>query len=259
MSVNLNYSTKGDGEAIVFIHGSSSSMNTWKKQVEEFSKSYRCILFDLRGHGRSEKPKQGYDMEDYVKDVYQLLSDLSVEKAHFIGNSLGGIIAMLFALKYPGIVRSIVIFGTVSEVDTKGLDRLRLPIIRLLCKIIGREKMMMFQAKRMFPNDEDKQKQICEDEKNVSSECFFETLKSAAKVNYTRELKNVKCPVLVLRGEKEMFKEIYTQILLENLPNCQYIYLEKVGHMMHHDDPELFNKIVLDFLKNQAMKYEKQL
>jgi len=118
--VELHYEIHGAGNPLVLIHGLGSSSRSWKYQVPEFSKYYRVITFDCRGHGDSEKPEnpQDYSIDLYVQDLKDLLYELEIVHVRLCGLSTGGNIAMQFTLDYPDKVKSLILCSCVSEVNT---------------------------------------------------------------------------------------------------------------------------------------------
>ena len=99
----------GDGEPIVQIHGSGFGHRNFDPATPELSKRYRVIDYDQRGYGRSERPAQDYDMDVWADDVVGLMDALEIERAHIHGSSMGGMVAVVTAGKYPDRVRSVAI------------------------------------------------------------------------------------------------------------------------------------------------------
>ena len=96
---------------LVFIHGHGVNRSMWDQQKQALRASHRIITYDLRGHGRSEKPVTGYAREEEVKDLKELLDVSKVSKAHLIGLSRGAGIALGFAATHPDRVASIISMG----------------------------------------------------------------------------------------------------------------------------------------------------
>src|SRR5262245_28748966 len=107
---------------IVFVHSLACSSAMWKYQIAEFAKRYRILVFDTRGHGRSDVPPGGYAFDDLVGDMKSLLDGLGIEQAHFVGLSMGGMVGQAFALKYPGQLRSLAIADTASHWPPDAVD-----------------------------------------------------------------------------------------------------------------------------------------
>src|SRR5689334_13010905 len=107
--IHLYYESTGDGPPLLFIHGLGSSTRDWEPQVADFSKSYRVITVDLRGHGQSEKPAGPYTIPEFAADVAGLLESLHASPAHIVGLSLGGAVAFQLAVDYPALLKSLTI------------------------------------------------------------------------------------------------------------------------------------------------------
>jgi len=118
--IEINYDVEGEGEPLVLIHGLSGSTRHWFFQIPEFSKHFRVIAYDVRGHGQTDKPKQEYSIKLFADDLRGLMDKLGVDKAHIIGLSMGGYIAQQFALDYPDKVKSLVLADTASEIGEVG-------------------------------------------------------------------------------------------------------------------------------------------
>ena len=99
--ITLNYEERGQGKAILFIPGLVGLLNAWEFQVAEFSKRYRCISFDHRGAGDSDKPKDLYSTQAIARDAVALLDKLGIGKAHVAGTSTGGCVLQNLAIDYP--------------------------------------------------------------------------------------------------------------------------------------------------------------
>ena len=105
---NMNYELTGEGTCLVLIPGFTDNLTIWYKQVPEFSKHYQVLTYDFRGHGQTETPDGEFSMELFADDLYALLKTLNIENACVLGYSMGGRIALEFALKYPEITSGLV-------------------------------------------------------------------------------------------------------------------------------------------------------
>lgn len=103
--------TKRIGETLLLLHCSSWNSEQWNSCIENLSKDYHVIVPDLRGHGRSDCPEEGYRLNDFVVDLEELLCKFQVERVHIVGSSMGAEIALLFAATYPEKVLSITCEG----------------------------------------------------------------------------------------------------------------------------------------------------
>lgn len=117
--IKINYQIRGEGEPLILIHGGSGSSMHWLYQVPELSKHYRVIVYDVRGHGKTDKPKQEYSIELFSEDLSELMNKLEIDKAHIIGHSLGGMIAQQFALNFPNRILSLVLTSTLCNISKR--------------------------------------------------------------------------------------------------------------------------------------------
>ena len=90
-----------EGDAIVFLHFSGANLMMWQGAVPYFQGHYRLILVDLRGHGRSDTPANGYHMDHMAYDVAGIMTAIKLERAHIIGSSLGAEVGLSLAATYP--------------------------------------------------------------------------------------------------------------------------------------------------------------
>ena len=115
MNNDTCYQVMGSGEAMVFIHGVGMAKEIWQPQVECFAKSYQVVTYDMWGHGGSALPAADVTLDDYCQQLAELLKTLAISKAHVIGHSMGGLVALGFALSYPQQVQRLVVLNSVYE------------------------------------------------------------------------------------------------------------------------------------------------
>ena len=104
-----------DGETIIFLHFSGANLMMWQRAIPYFQGRYRLILMDLRGHGKSDKPSEGYHMDDMARDVLGVMEQLQIVQAHVVGSSLGAEVGLSLAANYPERVISLVCDGALSS------------------------------------------------------------------------------------------------------------------------------------------------
>jgi pimeloyl-ACP methyl ester carboxylesterase len=108
------YSVAGRGEPLVLIHGIGARRATFARLVEALQDRFTCISYDLRGHGESPLPSGRFGLDDLVDDLEALRAKLGIERAHFAGHSLGGMIGPRYALRYPDRVMSLGLWSTAA-------------------------------------------------------------------------------------------------------------------------------------------------
>jgi len=115
--LTLNVEERGTGPAFIFIPGLLGLLNAWDFQVAEFSQRYRCISFDHRGAGDSDKPQRGYSTEVIARDVIGLMDKLGIDKAHMAGTSTGGCVLQTLAIDHSDRVRCCIFSNTWVKAD----------------------------------------------------------------------------------------------------------------------------------------------
>jgi aminoacrylate hydrolase len=115
--ITLNVEERGSGPAFIFIPGLAGLLNAWEYQIAELSRRYRCITFDHRGTGDSDKPAFGYSTEVVARDVIDLMNTLGIDRAHMAGTSTGGCVLQNLAIDHPGRVRCCVFSNTWVKAD----------------------------------------------------------------------------------------------------------------------------------------------
>ena len=115
--IRLNYEVHGDGTPLVLAHGYGATLDMWSEQIDDFSRKCRVVVYDTRGHGRTEAPRDwsSYNVDDYVEDQRQLMDHLGIDSAYVGGLSMGGMIALQFALTYPERIKALLLCDTAAS------------------------------------------------------------------------------------------------------------------------------------------------
>lgn len=114
-NVELYYEVHGEGEPIIFSHGWMDDSSVWKSQIEFFAKKHKVVVYDQRGHGKSDKPRKDYSIQTLSNDLFTLVQHLNFEKVTIVGHSMGGMTAQVFALDHPENVSKLVLVGTTAK------------------------------------------------------------------------------------------------------------------------------------------------
>lgn len=231
--MKCNYIFEGDGEkTIVFIHGLSDSLEYWARISSQLSEEYKILRYDLRGHGKTEF--SGFTMDDLADDLYELMQSLNIEKASFIGLSLGGNVALKFAVKYPNLAENLVIMSSFSEVD----DNLKSKFIEFRNAIdIGFMEFFDVIIKYVLPQDIiDKNYDALQANKEVLAESAnLDGIKNGIEIgmefNVTDELNKINVPALILAGrDDEISTNELQYILNDNIKDSQLVFFEDTKH-----------------------------
>ncbi len=252
--VNMWYEVRGDGPPIIFVHPPLLSSMTFISQVTYLSNSFKTIIFDIRGHGKSEASTESVTYPLIVEDIKKLMDFLQIEKAFICGYSAGGSIALEFLLTYPNRSYSGILVGAMSEVNDL---RLKLRILFGIAMLkIGALRPLAFSlawsnAKReLFW-------QTFNDAKKGHSGNVEQYYHSTLKYNCTERLSRIGLPVLLLYGVKDRGFFSYGQLLHKYLRHSKLVFIDNVKHQVPTKADKEFNQRIRNFV-NQ-LKEDKEL
>lgn len=234
-----------DKEHLTLLHGWMGCKESWVKQIPFFSRDFVVIAPDLRGFGRSGKPPRGYEIEEYVSDIIGLLDTLSVKRTHLLGQSFGGIIAQLFALRHPEHTSSLTLWAARSEpTGSANIDALE--------EFIKREGMPAFAEMFSGQFADDSEPEITMWNKQLVAQgephVAIETLREVSKINITSELKRIKAPTLILASrEDRVIPFEYAKKMSRNIAGST-LYEYKGSHGAYLKNPYECNRVILNFL-----------
>ena len=223
--IQLHFIEQGQGQPLILLHGNGESCDYFEHQIPYFSKDYRVIAIDTRGHGQSPRGEKPFTIAQFAEDLHDFMDESDIEKAVLLGFSDGGNIALTFALKYPERVDKMILDG--ANLFPRGVKPLyQWPI------------EFGYRIAKLFSKKSEKAKQNAEmlglmvNEPNIDP----------------AELSRLIMPVLVVAGNNDMIKDAHTRLIHNNLPNAQLSIL-KGDHFVANKHPEAFNKVVVEFLR----------
>ncbi|MCR5291304.1 MAG: alpha/beta hydrolase [Eubacterium sp.] len=227
MDIKHYFIEKGNGEPLILLHGNGENCNYFQGQIDEFSQMYHVYAIDTRGHGKTPRGDKPFTIRQFADDLLGFMDDHQIEKAHLIGFSDGGNIAMIFAIKYPDRVNRLIMNG--ANLNPAGVKRSTQIPIEIGYKI----------AKRFA-------------EKSDSARLNAEML--GLMVNDPNvepaELAKIKAKTLVIAGTRDMIKEEHTRLIASSIPGSELVFLNG-NHFIASKHPEDFNRAVLFFLESR--------
>ena len=251
-TVDLAYDEAGHGPPLLLLHGLGSSRFDWALQLPAFVPEFRTVAVDLRGHGQSPKPKGPYRIAQFAADVALLLMRLDARPAHIVALSLGGAVAQQLALDYPELVRSLVLVNTVSNFVSAEWRQRMLGLKRFAGVYLqGMDKVAVDVADRLFPMLEQTPLRTEAVVRIASNDpqAYRASLWAIARFNTTFLLELITCPTLIIAGEQDTTVSLAAkQILAQGIPNSRTVIIPNSGHATPIDQPEAFNRAVLEFL-----------
>ena len=235
--VTYHVEIKGKGKPLLLLHGFTGDHSTWDDVVNKLSQQYMCIIPDILGHGKSDSPKEfeRYAMEKIVTDLQHILNYLDVSKVHLLGYSMGGRLALSFA----------VLCG--NKVETLILESAS-PGIEAFVEYWG--NIPLFATQKNLPDDV--KSKITEQRLRNQPVGLANSLLgmgTGVQPSWWNELPALNIPVLLLSGEYDQKFCKIARIMDEKLPNSEWKIINEVGHAIHVEDSEMFGRIVSEFLE----------
>jgi pimeloyl-ACP methyl ester carboxylesterase len=245
----------GDGKPLTLIHAGFSDHRDWKHQIRDFGKKYQTIVYDQRGSGNSSTIETAFSPAEDLKIV---MAHLKIEKTHLVGHSIGGAIALDFALQYPEKVLSLVLVA--SGLNGYSWSKEYLELMQSVFEIPKPEIMTKsflsapFYAMAMANSNikSEIEKIIMENFRKVLTWKTFDI----RDVHWffpepITKLKDIKVPTFVIFGDKdsEDIKRI-AHTLSAHIPNIKNAIIKDTDHLLNFEKPEEFNQLILNFLSN---------
>ena len=250
--VELYCEIAGEGEPVLLIHGLGSCGEDWAPQIAHFRRSHKVVSIDLRGHGRSSKPRDAYSIERFARDTAAVLDALKTGPAHVVGISLGGMVAFQLAVAAPQLVRSLIIVNSGPEVPAQTFKQ-RLPLyIRLLfIYTLGLPKMAKMIAKKLFlePGQADLRNGFIDRLTSNEKRCYVASLRAIfAGWGVADRLGDIRCPVLFIAADQDYTPVALKQAYVDRLPDARMVVVPNSRHALPMEKPDAFNRALADFL-----------
>lgn len=254
--IKMNYEDKGQGPAFVFIHGLGESAESWHYQTDFFSKSFRTIAMDMRGHAKSEDGDKTITLDLFASDVIGLLDHLGIQKAHFIGHSMGGVILQEIAARYPERLLSVILSSTAGFfIEPDNSKNLELRLQRI--DTIPMEEIGALVAKGgCAPDFEERQPKVFEEMKATFQHNRQAPYRQATYATFGTDLADhrvtspkIKVPTLIMVGELDQTTPlIHSFNLLKLIPGSKMQIFRNTAHMTKYEVHEEYNRAVTEFL-----------
>jgi pimeloyl-ACP methyl ester carboxylesterase len=252
--LSVFFEGSSSNKPIIFIHGFPYDHTMWKTQIDELSRNYFCVAYDIRGLGESPAGDGQFTMEQFVDDLEIIVNELKLEKPVICGLSMGGYIALRALERMQDKFTAVILCDTRPEADNNEGKLKRAAAI----KRINLEGLTPFTydfirncfADEFKNNKQSELKKIIEKSSEFNSigvkGCLLAML---SRTDTTQNLSNIKIPTLVICGEKDsltptsVMKEMFHKI-----PNADYVEIKNAGHMTPIENPEEVNKAIINFL-----------
>ena len=224
MEIKHHFIGRGEGFPLILLHGNGEDGGYFVHQMEPFAKYFRVIALDTRGHGQTPRGNAPFTIRQFAEDLLEFMDRQHIEKAHILGFSDGGNIAMVFALGHPERVKKLILNG--ANLDASGVKRsIQIPIE------IGYRIASLFARKSPEARKKAELLGLMVNEPNVNPD----------------NLAQIQCPTLIVAGSKDMIKEEHTRLIARSIPGSEMVIIPG-NHFVANQNPDAFNEAVLLFL-----------
>ena len=258
--ITLNYEERGQGKAILFIPGLVGLLNAWEFQVAEFSKRYRCISFDHRGAGDSDKPKDSYSTLAIARDAVALLDKLGIGKAHVAGTSTGGCVLQNLAIDYPDRLGCCIFSNTWVKAD-EYITRVQTTRKHIALSYGPEEYVrvssLFTNGAMQFRYNLDK---VMELERRAlktvaPAQVLAGRLDMTMSHDRSADLHRISAPSLIIGTRDDATVPVYqSEDLHKAIASSKFVVVEEGGHYSYRRHWQEWNKIVTPFLREHEGK-----
>lgn len=233
--INICYESMGEGFPLIGIMGKDSNMDWWNPATKAaLCEKNRLIMLDNRGMGRSDAPTEPYGVSDMAKDVVGLMDALEIDKAHILGQSMGGMIAQELAIEFPGRVETLIICSSTCGV-TRALPSFRMMkwMLRKPAGFSPQSTLEMLYSRAYIRENPAMVTALVERMQNLPpSPRSMEIHKQASRsFDCFGRLGQITAPTLILHGEEDwVFRPTHARILNRRIVGSKLIMIPKAGH-----------------------------
>lgn len=252
IDVNYTFEGPGTGPVVTLSHSLAASLAMWDPQMAALRGNYRILRYDTRGHGESSAPGGAYTLEQLADDAHGLLGALGIERSHFVGLSMGGMIGQTLALKYPEVVDRLVLCDTSSAMPPGAADLWNERIATV--EAGGMEAMVAPTIERWFTPafisaHDDKIEPVRQMIRATPVAGFAGCCHALKALDLTDKLGGIAAPTLAIVGEDDIGTPVAAhEVIRDNIPGAKLVVLPSAMHLSNIEQADRFNEALLGFL-----------
>jgi pimeloyl-ACP methyl ester carboxylesterase len=249
----VHYEVFGHGRPVVFLHGWLGSWRYWFPTMERVAENFRTYSFDFWGFGESRRKSTYESIQNYSDQVIRFLDELGIDRCLLVGHSMGGMVALKTAINHPKRISRVAAVGAPIVGDSlswllKLTDR---PLFADAFARVPAFRRFMF---RWFLGEADDQHvhEILDDSVKSSSTTLRNAVGSMWRTDLRPELPRISVPTLIVHGGRDEIVHPNQADLFDNVASAEVVVMPESRHFPFLDEAELFNDILLRFLKQDA-------
>ena len=246
----LAVSVAGTGELLLFLHGIRGNRRNWAGQLEFFSERFKAAAWDARGYGDSDDYDGPLQFEYFTGDVMRVAEHFRAAKLHLIGLSMGGRIARNVALRAPERVQSLVLISTNPGFDAMSPESVK----RFITERRNATPQTLRRLLGSKPNHA-AYEELLDSVSRIHEVSYQKTLEASVAQDRAAPIEQIRVPTLIVAGEEDtVYPPELAREMAKRIPGAELLMFERTGHLANLEQPERFNKAVLDFLSRHAAR-----
>ncbi len=250
--IRIHYLVEGAGPWLVMSHSLGCNLSMWDHEAQALAGRFRVLRFDTRGHGDTDAPTAAYTPDQLADDLQALLDALGIGRCHFMGLSMGGMIAMTHALKYPDRFDRLLLCNTSSRIGAEAVPiwQQRIETVRTS----GMEPIVQPTLARWFTEPfrlahPDVMATVARMIRSTPSEGYIGCCHAIPKIDLTARLGAIGCPTLVIAGDQDVGTPVEMARAIQlGIAGAQLAVLPRAAHLSNLEHPEAFGRLIADFL-----------
>lgn len=243
-------------QTIVFVHGVSGSSSAWLPYEKDLESVYNILSFDLRGHGKSEKPRtyEEYKISDFVEDLRSLIEFLQIGKFVFVGHSMGCFVILAYLHNYQEKVSKVVLLAPNFSGNKVLSAKMLIPLIYVGATLFEKIPYSPERGKHIdyskYPNSSDWSiPRTIADMRNTTLRAYLYTTKQWYNFDAEDFLEKIHIPTLIIHGKKDtIFPVKYGVFMASKIPSAKIVLLENADHIIALNNAQEILKEVRDFM-----------
>ncbi len=269
-SETIAYADEGSGEeTLLLIHGLSSNLDSWKKNIDGLSSDYRCIAIDLPGYGKSSRSKTDYSLSEYAGVLNEMVEKMDLKNVVLAGHSMGGQIAMHSVLKYPETFKKLVLIAPAGIETFTAQEATTIKVSYTPAMVVGASDEQVLANYKMnfysFPEDaqamvDDRIAMKSAEDFQDYAETVVNNIHAMLEEPVIEEIGKIEIPVLMIFGKNDMLipnkyfhpSESIASLVKtseEKFNNIEVKTIDEAGHFVNFEQSEKVNKEIRDFLE----------
>lgn len=254
----LAVAVAGAGPLVLFLHGIGGNRGSWAPQLPEFARRYRAAAWDARGYGESDDYDGPLDFADFAADVARVLDHFGERRAHLVGLSMGGRIARDFALRRPERVATLTLANTSPGFDALSAEAVQAFIEARRAPLaagktprdIAPELARRLVGSRAQP---EALEALAESLAALRADSYLKTLEASVAQDRAAPLEQLAVATLVVTSDEDrLYPPALAREMARRIPGAELVELAGAGHVSNLEQPDAFNRAVLDFLARRG-------